>query len=151
PARTGPDHGGGPAGSECRWLRPNPALLEGAVDDRLLDLLDRDRVVVDVEHARRLARRRADPARELGKVVGCVKRVDGVAPAVAVHQVVPVRDQVAERAARMAERDAAVHAARALVLELCLREQYDELLEVLDPLGDWALLRFDPLDLQVSA
>ena len=44
--------------------------------DRVLDRLDRHRVVVDVEHARRLTRRRADPARQLGEVVRRVQRGD---------------------------------------------------------------------------
>ena len=51
----------------------DPALLEAARDDRQLDLLDRDRVVVDVEHAGRLAGRRADQPGELGEVVGGVQ------------------------------------------------------------------------------
>ncbi len=45
-------------------LRRDPALVPGAVDDRELDLLDRDRLALaDLEHARRLARRGAEPAR----------------------------------------------------------------------------------------
>ena len=48
----------------------DPALVPRAVDDRELDLLDRDRVaLVDLEHARGLARRRAEPAGELREVV----------------------------------------------------------------------------------
>ena len=54
----------------ARRLRHDPALVPRAVDDRDLDLLDRDRVaLVDLEHARRLARRRAEPPGELGEVV----------------------------------------------------------------------------------
>ena len=96
----------------------DPALVPRPVDDLDLDLLDRHRVGVDAEHARRLARRRAQPAGELGEVVRGVQAVDGVAPVVAVDEVVPVRDQVAERAAVVAERDAAVHAAPGLGLQL---------------------------------
>ena len=62
------------------------------------------------------ARRRAQLAGELREVVGRVQAVDRRLPAVAVDEVVPVGNQVAERAALMAERDAAVHAARALLL-----------------------------------
>ena len=93
----------------------DPALVPRAVDDRVLDLLDRDRVaLVDLEHARGLARRRAQAAGELGEVVRRVQLADRVVPAVAVDEVVPVGDQVAERAAVVAERHAALHAARAL-------------------------------------
>jgi len=96
-------------------LSSYPALVEPARDDRQLDLLDRDGVVVDVEHAGGLARRGADQPSELRKVVGGVELDEGVAPLIAVDEVVPVRDQVAERAALMAERHAAVHAACTLV------------------------------------
>ena len=72
---------------------------------------------VDAEHARRLARRRAQPAGELREVVRRVQPVDRVPPVVAVDEVVPVGDQVAERAAVVAERDAAVHAAPGLRLQ----------------------------------
>ena len=97
----------------------DPALVPRAVDDRVLDLLDRDRVALaDLQHARGLARRRAQAAGELGEVVRRVQLADRVLPAVAVDEVVPVRDQVAQRAAVVAERHAAVHAARALVAQL---------------------------------
>ena len=64
-------------------------------------------------------------AGELGEVVGRVQAVDGRAPLVAVDEVVPVGDQVAERAALVAERDAAVHAARALLAQLVARATGD--------------------------
>ena len=56
-----------------------------------------------------------------GKLLVCVQALECRAPRVAVDQVVPVRDQVAERAALMAERDAAVHAARGLPGEVVRR------------------------------
>ena len=68
------------------------------------------------------ARRRAEPAGELGEVVGRVQPIDRRLPAVAVDEVVPVGNQVAERAALMAERDAAVHAARALIARAPARD-----------------------------
>ena len=116
-----------------RRHRRDPALVPGPVDDRHLDLLDGDRVLVDAEHARALARRRAQPAGELGEVVGGVQPVDGVLPPVAVHEVVPVGDDVAERAAVVAERDAAVHAPAGLGLELVLGERLVDLLPVEQP------------------
>ena len=101
--------------SRRRRLGHDPALVPRARDDRELDLLDRDRVaLLDLEHARRLAGCGAKTSRELREVVGAVQLVDRLAPAVAIDEVVPVGDQVAERAAVVAERDAAVHAARAL-------------------------------------
>ena len=70
------------------------------VDDRELDLLDRDGVaLLDLEHARGFARRGAEAAGELGEVVRAVQLVDRLAEPVAVHEVVPVGDEVPERAA----------------------------------------------------
>ena len=150
--RAGADDRDGAAGLEVRRARDDPALVEGAVDDRDLDLLDRDRVALaDLEHAGGLARRGAELAGELGEVVRRVQLVDRLAPAVAVDEVVPVRDQVAERAAVVAERHAALHAARALLLELRHRRRDHELAEVRDPLLRVALRVVDPLDAQEGA
>ncbi len=111
---TRADHRDPLAGPHLGRQRGDPALRPGPVDDLDLDLLDRDRVLVDAEHAGRLARRGAEPPGELGEVVGGVEAVDGLAPVVPVDEVVPVGDEVAERAAVVAERDAAVHAAARL-------------------------------------
>ena len=117
-ART--DHGDALAGADVGRPRRDPAFVERAIDDRHLDGLDRDRIVVDAEHARALARRRTQPAGELGKVVGRVQPIDRGLPAIAVDEIVPVRNQVAERTALMAERNAAVHAARGLIAQRSL-------------------------------
>ena len=117
PGRAGADDGDLLAGQLVGRQRHDPALVEGVVDDLDLDLLDGHRVLVDAEHAGRLARRRAQPTGELREVVGGVQPLDRVAPVVAVDQVVPVGDQVAERAAVVAERDAAVHAPRRLLAQ----------------------------------
>src|SRR5438067_2350745 len=107
-------------------LRHDPALLPRAVDDRDLDLLDRDGVAfVDLQHACRLARRRAQPAGELREVVRPVQLLDRLVPAIAIHEVVPVGNQVPERTAAVAERNAAFHAARALLAELGQRQRPD--------------------------
>ena len=75
-----------------------------------------------------LARRRAQAAGELGEVVRRVQLADRVLPAVAVDEVVPVGDQVAQRAAVVAERHAALHAARALRGQLLVGALDEELL-----------------------
>ena len=112
----------------------DPAFVERALDNRDLDRLDRDRVVVDAEHARALARRRAEPSRELGKVVRRVQAIDRRVPAIAIDEIVPVGNQVAERAPLVTERDAAVHAPRRLAFEHGLRVRQVDLLPVVDPL-----------------
>ncbi len=133
----------------------DPALVPRVVDDRVLDLLDRHRVALaDLQHARGLARRRAQAPGELGEVVGGVQLADRVLPAVAVDEVVPVGDEVAQRAAVVAEGHAALHAARALGRELlvgaarrrtpcrCARPDALDRVVVRDP---------DPLDLQEAS
>src|SRR6266508_389855 len=114
----------------------DPARLPGVVDDRQFDGLDRDGVVVDPEHAGALARRWAERAREFGEVVRRVQPVDGLAPPVAVHEVVPVGDEVPEGTALMTEGNAAVHAAGALLLELLCRPGEHDLLPVAQTLFD---------------
>ncbi len=103
--------------------RGQPALRPGALGDLVLDPLDRDRVGVDPEHARRLAWRRAEPSGELREVVGRVQAVRSVAPVAPVDEIVPFGDEVPERASFVAERDPAVHAASALVARVGFRER----------------------------
>src|SRR5207302_7851697 len=121
--------------SRRRRLGHDPALVPRTRDDRELDLLDRDCVaLLYLEHTCRLAGCRAKTSRELREVVGAVQLVDRLAPAVAIDEVVPVRDQIPERAAMMAERHAALHAAGSLLAQLDERQLADELDAVADTL-----------------
>ncbi len=119
------------AGARRPRLRRHPALGPALVDDGVLDRLDADRRVVEVERARRFAGRGADAAGELGEVVGRVQDVERGLPVLPVHQVVEVRNDVVDRAAVVAERDAAVHAARALHCRLLVGQVQNEFLPVL--------------------
>ena len=76
---------------------------------------------------------------------------DRLGPAVAVDEVVPVRDQVSERTAVVTERHTAVHAARRLGAQLRERQLADELAHVADTLGGSALGRLDPVDVEKRA
>src|SRR6476619_4065332 len=76
---------------------------------------------------------------------------DRVAEAVVVDEVVPIGDQVAERAAVVAERHAAVHAARALVAQLGHRPRHEELVVVVRTLAAVPVGNAVPLDLQEAA
>jgi hypothetical protein len=111
------DHRDGLAGQALGDLRRDVAGLPRLVDDRDLDVLDGDRRLVDAEHARRLARGGAQPPGELGEVVRGVQPVARRAPVLAVGVVVPLGDEVPERTAVVAERDAAVHAAAGLLAD----------------------------------
>src|SRR6185369_9172363 len=68
------------AGALGGAARTHPALVPGTIDDRQLDLLDRDRVGVDRQDAGRLAGGRAQPAGELREVVRRVQALDGGTP-----------------------------------------------------------------------
>src|SRR5260221_9644899 len=100
------DHGDGMPRQPRRRLGHDPTLVPAAVHDRELDLLDRHRLALaNLEHACGLAWRGAEAAREVGEVVRAVELLDRLLPAVTVDQVVPVRDQVVDRAAVVAERN----------------------------------------------
>ena len=116
--------------------RLNPVVLERVLDDRELNRLDRHRVVVDAEHARAFARRRAQSSGPLREVVGRMQPIARRLPALAVDEIVPVGDHVAQGAALMAERNPAVHAARALVAHLLVGLGQIHFLPVPDALGD---------------
>src|SRR5690606_19137067 len=80
--RSGADDGDLLAGEAAGTHGADPAVRPGVVDDRVLDLLDRHRVLVDAEDAGGLARRRAQASGEVGEVVGGVETFDRLLPAV---------------------------------------------------------------------
>ena len=69
PCGTGSDDGDAFAGFTLGRLRYNPTHLPALVDDGVFDGLDSHRIVVDIERARRFARRRTNAPGELRKVV----------------------------------------------------------------------------------
>jgi hypothetical protein len=111
---TGTNDNNALAGLHRRHLRDDPAFAPCTVDDLDLDLLDGDSIGVDAKHTRRLAWSRAESTGELGKVIRGMQTIDGVTPMVAIHQIVPVGNQVSERAAVVAKRNTAVHATASL-------------------------------------
>src|SRR5262249_30329356 len=124
--RARPDHRDLFTGARQRRLGDDPALGEAAIDDRALDALARDRRLAEAQHARPLARRRADAPGPLGEVVGLVQARQRLAPLPAINQIVPLGDQVVDRTAGRAavhqlagvtEGNAAIHATRALLAQ----------------------------------
>jgi hypothetical protein len=97
---------------------------------------------------RRFARRRTHAAGELREVVGRVERRRGRLQIVLVDVIVPVRDQVAERTARVAKRDAAIHATRALALQRFLDDRKLELAIITDALRGRALIGIYSFELE---
>ena len=145
PGRPGTDDRNGLARQPIRRQRHHPALGEGVVDDLDLDLLDRDRILIDAQHARALTRRRTQPTGELGEIVGRVQPLDGVAPTAGAHLVVPLRDQVAQRTAVVAERDTAIHTTGGLLGERVVGEVLVDLFPVTQPQIHGAPLRRLPM------
>ncbi len=141
PAGPGSDDGDGLAGQLFGRQRDDPALVEGVVDDLDLDLLDGHRVLVDAEHARALARRRAQPPGELREVVGGVQPLDRITPTIRAHQVVPLGNEIAEWTAVVAERDTAVHAPCRLIAQHVVGEVLVDLFPVEEAQRDRPPLR----------
>ena len=145
-SRAGADHGDFLAGLVFGQLRRDPAFGPGAVDDGVFDGLDADRVVVHVQRAGGFARRRADAAGELGEVIGAVQGLDGVFPVLAKHHVIEVRNDVVDRAAAVAKRRAAVHAARSLLRGLLVVKADDKFFVVFQPLRHGLVALFKPFE-----
>ena len=134
PGGTAAHDGDTLAGGVFGRLGANEALVPGAVYDGALDEFDGDGRLVDAQHAGGLARSGADAARELGKIVRRVEAADGCLPAVVVDEVVPVGNEIVDRAAGVAEGHAAIHAASALLALLLLREGLVDFEPILDAL-----------------
>ena len=146
----GADHGDRLSRARPGRFRRHPALLEAAVDDRAFDRLDRHRRLDDSEHARALARGGADAAGEFGEVVRLVQAIEGLAPAIAIDEVVPLGDQVVDgtagrhvghQVAGVAKRNAAIHAARTLFAQLAGAQVLVELVPIEHAQRGIAILR----------
>ena len=125
-SRAGADDGDFFTGAAAGSRGDDPTLFPALFDDRILDVLDGDGRLVDAEHAGTLARSGAHATGELGEGVGLVQTLERLFPQAAENEVVELGDQVVDRAARrhaadelagVAERNAAIHATRALVAE----------------------------------
>ena len=118
--------------------RLDEAQIPCLVDDGLLVVVDHRRRLVDAQHAGGFTQRRADAAGELREVVGLGQAVVCVLPLALAHEVIPLGNEVAQRAAGHAERRAAVHAAG----RLRLRERRQAMLGVnVEPIVDALLNR----------
>jgi len=109
---TRSDNGNTLASSELRDLRRHPTHLEALVDDRAFNALDSDRLLVDAQHTRTLARSRANTTSKLGEVVCHEESVESVLPLSLEDEVVPLGDDVGDRATSfgLAEGNTAIHA-----------------------------------------
>jgi hypothetical protein len=108
----------------------DPPLFPGAFNNLVLNALNGNGIGIDAKNARALTGGGAESTGKFWEVVGGMKPLDGIGPVTLVDHVIPFRDEVAKRAAFMAEGDAAVHAARPLILGGLLSEGLVDLLPV---------------------
>ena len=130
----------------------HPAFLEGAIDDRVFDILDRHRRIVDAEHARAFARRGAHATGELREIIRLVQSINRLAPTVLVNEMVPLGDEIIDRAtgAGLAKRHTAIHTTRALRLQMFLAGIGVDLIVVVDALQRIAIRHRLALELHKS-
>src|SRR3984957_9983323 len=131
-----------------RRLRFDPAFRVCAVDNRAFDGLDRDRRVLDVQGARRFARRWTHTPGDFWEVVGREQIARGFGPVAAVCEVIPVGDLVVDRAADVTIGDAAIHAARRLIARRLLAQRQHKLAIVPGSFGGRRLTPVRAIDLQ---
>src|SRR5215471_15744500 len=120
--RSGTDDRNFFAGASFRKNGMNPALEKAALDNVLFVLLDRHRWFGDAENARCLARRRTNASGKFREIVRRVKLTDRIFPAPTEDVVIPIGDEIVDGTSGLTERDAAIHAARALLAELFFRK-----------------------------
>ena len=150
PTRPGADDPDALRPLETRLDRQHPALVPGGVGDVLLDRADRDRPMPRLlDDAVALAQPvlRANPAADLGKGVGRLAEVIGLAQPPFGSELQPVRDIVMQRAMGLAVRHPALRAPPRLLRRLLRRELPIDLPEILPPLLGPALHRHVPRDL----
>ena len=127
------------AGAPRRDLRLDPAFLPATVYNRSLDVLDAHWIVGNVQGAGSLAGGWANPACEFWEIVGCVQCVEGAEPITLMDQVVPVGNQVIDRATVVAIRNTAIHAPGALLTQFSLGQRNHKFPIMLDPFGNWRI------------
>ena len=123
-ART--NHRNGFTGFVSGRLGHNPAFGPSFVNNCMLDGFDPNGIIIDVQCASRFARRGTNTPGKFWKIVSRVKHIQSTTPILAKYEVVPVGDDVVNRAAVITKRYAAIHAARRLFAGLLIREMQNE-------------------------
>src|SRR5215467_6398218 len=120
-------------------LWTDPAGAKTFFDDCALDVLNGHRRVRNPQDTGPFTGRWTYSPGELREIIGLMQTFEGLTPEATVHQIVPFRDQIIDRAARghateqrtgMAEWNATVHAAASLLLQLEHREMLMELVPI---------------------
>ena len=88
----------------------------------------------------------ANAAGKLGKIVRRVQPLERLAPVIAMHKIVPIGNDISQRATLMAKGNTAVHASRRLRLKLVLWKVFVYFLPVVDALLDRTPFKIDSAD-----
>ena len=97
------------------WL--HPTFIPSMIDDFNFDLLNRHWVLVDPQHACTFTWGRAQATSKFRKIICCMQTLNGITPVTAIHQVIPVGNEVAKRASVITKRNSAIHAASCLMIQ----------------------------------
>ena len=131
-SRTTANHCNTLAGLDGWNLRNNPSFTEGVINDLNFDLLNRNRVLVHTENTCRFTWSWTQTTSELREIVRGMQTLDCLLPMSAIHQVIPIRNEVAKWAAVIAERNTAVHATARLMIQLARIEWLVDLFPVFE-------------------
>ena len=110
--------------------------MKGTFHNRALDLFDGYSRLADSENAGGLTRRRTNQPGKFGEVVGGVQRANRIPPAAPIHHIIPIRNEIVQRASGMTKRDAAIHTTSTLYLQPVFGQGLINGEEVLDALLD---------------
>ncbi len=134
-----------------RWLGGSGtthSLSQPLFNDRAFDIFNRDRRIVDPQHAGAFAGSGTNAPGEFGEVVGFVQAIEGLFPQAAIDQIVKFGNQIvdgttaghaADQGAGVAKGNAAVHAACALGPEFVLGHVLVDFVPVLDAIAGGAI------------
>ena len=121
-----------------RWrLRLDPTFIPRMIHNGALNSFDGHRRLVDAQNTRRLARSGTDASGELWEIVGGVQLPERIAPAVLIYEIVPIRDDVRQRATGVAKGNAAIHATAALQAHLLFVERLVHLKVIVHTFSHW--------------
>ena len=147
---AGTDHSDFFPRAVCGGFGDDPTLLPAFIDDRVFDTLNCHSRVMDAEDAGAFTGGGADSSGEFREVIGFVESVEGFPPESAIYEVVPLGDEIVDRAAAghaadegasVAEWCAAVHAASTLLAEFFVGEGEVEFIPIVDAI-DWCDFAF---------
>ena len=143
PCRTRTNHCNLLACSPGRNLGGKPSFFPTPVDNRALDILDRDGRFYVAEHTGSFAGSRADTSGEFREIIGFPQTLKCFLPAITIHEIIKLRDEIVNRATaghagnkkpRMAVWSPAIHTARTLLHHFLVRAMSMNFLPVLDAL-----------------